>query len=709
MPKILPIQNDFTAGILSPRLHSRSDLAEYRSGVADAVNFVALRHGPMETRAGLRHVQSFGSSAAGKLFSFQLSPDSALGDGFPVVIDGANLTVFGTTSAIQGTNIVANSSFDSGSASWETINSPVVFENGRARITADPTLDVGVSQMLSVEQNAEHLIQVISPRPAGFDVSPAVQVSVGTTKGGSDVLAKTNSLTVAFNSGANTQVWVNVTLKAGTYESEIDGESGNLFEILGTPTRSVESVSVRAPSQSAQQVQFAHPWTSSTIKDLAAVMSPSGNVMYILSGALVPYKLSYDVSIASWSFGPVAFTSPPAEWVDGSWPIALTFFQDRSWWGGAAGKPAAFVASKTGEYENLTTGANANDALDFTLSRRGRIQWMEGVRNLIIGTTNGEYIVTATNGVVAPNDILVEQQSANGGARVSSEPIGNLVLYSSLDGRKLRSTSYRWNDQAWVSRDLMFSAEHLTAEDRIVEISYAKDPESIIWCTTESGGIFGCTFEPFSERLGWHRHLTDGTILSTTVLETSEGSELYALVRRNNIVRLEILDDRLSADAGQIIVNSSPSTQVSNVSHLANRTVSAVVDGAVHPDLILDETGSGVLEWEGTEIQVGLPIEASIVTLPPDYGSLRGSAMGHTKRWSSITLRLYSSLAPLINGYAAPERSTETPMDAPEPYRDFDVTVKNVGWGDGKITISQSLPVKTRISGVFGDLNQEKL
>lgn len=200
MPKILPIQNDFTAGILSPRLHSRSDVAEYKSGVADAVNFVALRHGPMETRGGFRHVQSFGSQSTGKLFSFQLSPDSALGDGFPVVIDGSNLTVFGTTSAIQGQNVVSNPSFDSGSAGWSTVGvaGNVSFDGNSAVVKADETVDTGVSQQLMVEQNTDHLIQVVSPRPSDFDISPSVLISVGTTQGASDILAPTSSLSVAF-------------------------------------------------------------------------------------------------------------------------------------------------------------------------------------------------------------------------------------------------------------------------------------------------------------------------------------------------------------------------------------------------------------------------------------------------------------------------------------------------------------------------------
>ena len=38
-----------------------------------------------------------------------------------------------------------------------------------------------------------------------------------------------------------------------------------------------------------------------------------------------------------------------------------------------------------------------------------------------------------------------------------------------------------------------------------------------------------------------------------------------------------------------------------------------------------------------------------------------------------------------------------------------DVTVKNLGVGDGETTISQDLPYKLTLTGIFGKLGQNKL
>lgn len=713
MPKIQPIQNDFTAGILTPRLRSRSDTDVYRSGVADSVNFIPLRHGPLETRGGMRFVSAI-DGTVGKLFPFQLSPDSDLGEGFPVVITDTELLVYGTTSASAGVQALANPDFKGGGAHWSNVGPVTVAYDGEfANFTADDTDDSGISQQIEVRPNIEHLLKIVPVIPEGFQIFPDIYVAVGTTKGGEEILAKTTETTVTFDPLANTQVWVTIYVEGGDFSDRQlgDEQEGDPVRILkGTPERSVDLISVTAPSEEQQVVTFPHSWASSTIPKLKAQMTPDGNTMYITSGDLVPYKLEYDVGTASWDFDAVLFTDPPAEWVDGSWPTVLTFFQSRSWWGGAAGKPNTLWASETGAYETLTipTTPTPDSALEFTLSNRGRIQWIEAAKNLLVGTTNGEYIMTATNGPITTSDVQVEQQSANGGSTVQSEPIGNQVLYSSLDGRKLRSTIFRWDEQAWVSRDLTFTAEHLTESARIAEIAFAKDPESIVWVVTSAGTLLGCTFEPYNGTTGWHRHVTDGTIVSSAVLETSTESAFYLLVSRGDSgLSLEVMDNTLSTDMAA--VQTSVATMDVNFPHLANKTVKVLVDGAVHPDITLDGNGDGVLQWDGTEIQAGLGFIGTITTLPPDYGSLRGSAMSNKKRWNSITLRLYSSRDPKVNGNVAPERSTETPMDTSEPLRNYDLTFKNVGWGDGSIRITQDLPIKTRISGLFGELNQESL
>ena len=62
MVKLVDKQNIFNHGILSPKLYSRDDLKQFNGGVADALNFVCSRYGPMEKRTGTRFVWDLGNA-----------------------------------------------------------------------------------------------------------------------------------------------------------------------------------------------------------------------------------------------------------------------------------------------------------------------------------------------------------------------------------------------------------------------------------------------------------------------------------------------------------------------------------------------------------------------------------------------------------------------------------------------------------------------
>ena len=56
MVKIVDKQNIFNHGILSPKLYSRDDLKQFNGGIADALNFICSRYGPMEKRTGTQFI-----------------------------------------------------------------------------------------------------------------------------------------------------------------------------------------------------------------------------------------------------------------------------------------------------------------------------------------------------------------------------------------------------------------------------------------------------------------------------------------------------------------------------------------------------------------------------------------------------------------------------------------------------------------------------
>jgi hypothetical protein len=78
MAKVVSIQTNFTAGELSPRVHSRVDIAKYNNGLKTCENVQLLVHGGARRRPGLRYVQEAKSnSQRARLIGFVYDRDQA--------------------------------------------------------------------------------------------------------------------------------------------------------------------------------------------------------------------------------------------------------------------------------------------------------------------------------------------------------------------------------------------------------------------------------------------------------------------------------------------------------------------------------------------------------------------------------------------------------------------------------------------------------
>lgn len=78
MAKASPIQTNFTAGELSPRLEGRTDIAKYDNGVKTLENFVIHPQGGAARRPGTEFVsETADSSQTSRLVPFEFNVDQA--------------------------------------------------------------------------------------------------------------------------------------------------------------------------------------------------------------------------------------------------------------------------------------------------------------------------------------------------------------------------------------------------------------------------------------------------------------------------------------------------------------------------------------------------------------------------------------------------------------------------------------------------------
>lgn len=718
MPKILPTQNDFTAGILTPRMHSRTDVEGYARGVADCVNLVTLKQGPLQKRVGTRYIDTL-SGDIHRLFEMQMFADNQIGEAFAVLVDDTNLNVIGATGLVSGKEIVVNPSFAGGLSPWTSFatgSASVSWTSGGAVLAAGQT-STPASQYAEVRQqvaitvgkeNEPHQISA-SKLLQGRGVGMSIEIRVGTAIGDNSLYSSIAD--GSFNPNGNSSVWI--TLRA--YSNSLD-EIGTGGEPTIFYDNKVTATAGSIVETGSSEIKFAHGWSQDEINKIRTSQNPELETLYFATGDSAPRQLEYDPVNNEWSFSPIGFTAAPAEWTDAEgWPSVFTFYQGRSFWSGHKKYPNRIWASKSKtsstDYFNMTLGTLDDDAMDTTISKRGKVSWMEPLGNtLIVGTTDAEFASVSEGRILTPSDIGFEEQSNNGGGYAQPTKAGNFVLYSSFDRRKLFSLIYRWTENAWRSRDMTFTAEHLTAGSGISSIAYTKNPENIVWIITANSELIACTFDPSTELLGWHRHDLGGDVVDFCAVETKGTSALFVVVKRELngqiVTLLEHLDFSDSAYMDSY-VRLSDTTFVS-VPHLANETVAAVVDGAVVPPIVLDSNGDGEIQSDVTpsEVVVGLPFEATVLTLPAAFGYPNGSMVTLPVRWNKIYTYLTDSALPLVEGQRARDRSYASLMDFPEPLTTGISYVSNVGYDRlGQIRVTSDIPLAFTLNGILGELN----
>ena len=214
-------------------------------------------------------------------------------------------------------------------------------------------------------------------------------------------------------------------------------------------------------------------------------------------------------------------TDATPRWSFGAWspvnkyPRSVTFFEDRLWWAGSTANPQTLWASQSGSYENHRIVGLDESALIFTLNtdQVNTIEWMVAGRQLQLGTTGGEFVVSAASDTEAlvPGNVRVVRHSTFGSKEfVEPMQVEQVVLFTQRLGRKLRELVYDDPSQSYLAPDMTVLADHLTVSG-IRWLSYQQEPFKVVWAITEGGELLGFTYERDQQVTAWHRHRIGGT------------------------------------------------------------------------------------------------------------------------------------------------------------------------------------------------------
>jgi hypothetical protein len=718
-----PIQTNLTAGEFSPRMALRVDFAKYPNGVETLENYIVLPQGGVTRAPGTRYVAEVkDSSKSTRLIPFEFSTTQAymleFGNQYiRFYRDGGRIGSAITGAVDNGGGLIRLTSTTHGLVTGDTIYVASVGGVPNATgawtvtvITAN-TFDLIASTFAGLyTSGGTWVVEVITQYLEAdlFDIKYAQSAdTLYLVHSGYPVVKLTRTTHTTWALSA-------VTFIDGPYFDE------NL--LLPNSTKSTVTITPSAATGAIILTASAPLFTAAHVGRRIRLLDGSvwgyGVVTFYTDSTHVnftvapPTTLTAATAKSTWRFG---------AWYTGNYPGAICFFEERLAFAGSVVQPQAVWLSVTGDYEDMTPGANDDDALTYVLASRkvNAIIWLADSVGLLIGTVGGEFAMFGGNdSPLTPTNVTVRKQSTRGSLGVSPVEVGNSLLFVQRAGRKIRELNFDANTGAYKSPDLTLLAEHIT-DGFIVEMAYQQEPDSIVWCVINDGRLVSFTYNPEQEVIAFGNRLTDGRFESVATIPNPDatGDQTWIIVNRtiNGSTKryVEYMDPTLFVDCG-LSYDGVAVGSVSGLSHLETETVDIVttMDGvvayAVYPQAVV---ASGAVTLDGptaTMIQVGLHYTPRFVTLRPEVKMHNGgTSQGRKKRWVEVFARLFETSGLTINGDEMPFRTGDDPMDEPPPLFTGDKRVTAAGgWNrEGQLTFVQNQPLPSTILGYFGTLD----
>jgi len=524
MPKQLLSIPSFTAGELSSSMEGRTDFAKYFNGASNIENFVVLPHGPVTRRPGTYFVSEIKtSSAKTRLIPFTFSTEQTY------ILEFGNLYIrfFKDDGQItEGNKVISGIS---------QANPGVVTSNGHGYANGD---FVNISGVVGMTEVNNKTFKVANKATNTFQLTDIDGTNVNTTNFtayGSDGIANriyqiTTEFTTAqlfdlkFAQSADVMYIchpsheVEKLSRTGHTSWSLDevdfGDKGpyldaNTTATTITPQQAAAATGKNLTLSATTGVNGSVGWLATDVGRIVkfnggtAIITARTNATVAVATILTAF--TNDNAIAAFQLG--AFSNTTGH------PSCVSFFEQRLVFAATNDQPQTMFFSKSGDYENMTIGTNADDAMIYTIAANqvNAIKSLKATRTLICMTTGGEYAVSSgtSQDAITPSNINIRKQSNYGSAGVDALSIGNATIFLQRAKRKIRELAYNFNTDGYVAPDLTILADHIS-DTGIVQMDYQQEPYSVVWAARTDGVLSGLTYNRLENVVAWHRHILGG-------------------------------------------------------------------------------------------------------------------------------------------------------------------------------------------------------
>lgn len=672
------IMRAFNGGLVSPSLFARIDDGKYQTGLAECTNFLVEPQGPVQFRPGFVYVNHVGDeSSAPALIPFTYSSDQTM-----VLEFGDGYVRFHT----QGQTLMT----EDGSEPYEI----------ESVYTADEVFDIHYVQSADV-------LTLVHPN------HPPMELRRYDTN---------DWRFVEINFGTDL-----VPPGAPTVEQSIDSDVSNPTDYVRKYALTSLNEDLTEESEIGDSTSIdCNPYGDGAYNTISwdAVDGASFYRVYRNTGGLWSYigqtedtELIDENLDADSSITPPHYESVFQE--EGEYPSAVSYFEQRRWFGGTEEKPNNLWATKSGSESLMSYSLPTQDddriAVRVAAREANRIRHIVPLQQLMLMTGASEWRVSPLNSdAITPSSMSVRPQSYVGANNVQPLVVNNQMVYAAERGGHLRELGYQYESGGYITNDVCLRCPDIFDNKQIVSLAYAKAPWPIVWAVSTNGNLIAFTYVPEQQVGAFSVIETAGTFESCCCVAEDDEDVLYCVIKRtiNGEERRFIermherqftsLEDSIHMDCAGYY-EGEETTEVSGLDWLEGEEVCILADGGVENSQTVTD-GTITIETAASKIRVGLPYTGKVKTLPATFALQDGSyGNGRMKNVRKVFFRIVDSTGlqagPDYDNLALyPPRSTEFAGSPPDALTDeFGFPVYPQWGAGGQVCVQQDLPLPLRI------------
>lgn len=220
----------------------------------------------------------------------------------------------------------------------------------------------------------------------------------------------------------------------------------------------------------------------------------------------------------------------------GNYPGAVGLYQQRLVFGRTDCEPQTIWASEVGDYGSMAVSnpIRKDNAITATLDSRqmNEIKHFIPLRDMLVLTSGAEFKMESgeTSGAITPTSVKFPIQSYWGSSDATPVVVGTSVIMVQNGGKVLRDVHYSFAEDGYSGMDLCVLVEHLF-DSPIKCMTYQQDPDSVIWIVLESGRLLALTYVREQEVWAWSEmNIPKSRVEAVTTIREGSRDRLYAVL-----------------------------------------------------------------------------------------------------------------------------------------------------------------------------------